>query len=99
MAGRDGQGNTVNPSSKKRDRTIDDALFTMERLGAWLGGAIEDNAWEQAESAYQVAMLHGMLVYLRGQIDTFIALGGDEVGETVANLRATGAQNSADLSS
>jgi hypothetical protein len=37
MAGRDGQGQSFSPGSRKRDRSIDDALRTMERLP--LGGS------------------------------------------------------------
>jgi hypothetical protein len=60
----------------------------MERLAWWLEGAREQNAWQQAEDAVQVAMLHGMLEHLRKEIDAFIAQGGDEVQETVHAFRA-----------
>ncbi len=92
MAGRDGQGESVSPGSRKRDRSIDDALRTMERLAAWLDTANEENAWQQAEDPIQAAMLHGMLVHLRQQIDDLIALGGDELQETVRALRALASQ-------
>ncbi len=88
MAGRDGQGESSSPGSRKRDRNIDDALRTMERLAAWLDTAQEENAWKQAEDPIQAAMLHGMLVHLRQQIDDLIALGGDELQDTVRALRA-----------
>ena len=92
MAGRDGQGERFSPGSRKRDRTIDDALRTMERLAAWLETAKQENAWQQAEDPLQNAMLHGMLVHLRKEIDELIALGGDELQETVRALRALAAQ-------
>jgi hypothetical protein len=92
MAGRDGKGESFSPGSRKRDRTIDDALKTMERLAVWLETANEENAWAQADDPLQTAMLHGMLVHLRQQIEQFIALGGDEVQQTVRALRALAAQ-------
>ncbi len=88
MAGRDGNGNITLPGSKKRDKNIDDALTTMERLAMWLQEAKEQNAWAQAENPYQVAMLHGLLSHLRGEIDTFLESGGDDVRQTVRNMRA-----------
>ena len=88
MAGRNGQGESFSPGSRKRDRSIDDALRTMERLAWWLETAREQNAWQQAEDAVQIAMLHGMLEHLRKEIDAFIAQGGDEVQETVRAFRA-----------
>ncbi len=92
MAGRDGQGETFSPGSRKRDRSIDDALRTMERLSAWLDTAKEENAWKQVDDPIQAAMLHGMLVHLRQEIDNLIVLGGDELQETVQALRALAAQ-------
>lgn len=92
MAGRDGKGESFSPGSRKRDRTIDDALKTMERLAAWLETANDENAWSQAEDPIQTAMLHGMLVHLRQEIDRFVALGGDELQETVRALRALASQ-------
>ncbi len=75
-----------------QDRSINDALKTTERLALWLDTAIEEDAWRQAEDPIQAVMLHGMLVHLREQIDEFIALGGDEVQETVHALRALAAR-------
>jgi hypothetical protein len=92
MAGRNGEGEVFSPGSRKRDRSIDDALKTMERLATWLDKAKEDNAWTQAEDSLQTAMLHGMLVYLRQQIDQLIAMGGDEVEEIARALRTLAAQ-------
>jgi hypothetical protein len=92
MAGRNGQGESFSPGSRKRDRSIDEALKTMERLAAWLETANQENAWQQAEDPIQAAMLHGMLVYLRGQIDQLIALGGDDVLELVRALKTLAAQ-------
>lgn len=94
MAGRDGQGESFSPGSRKRDRTIEDALKTMERLALWLDAAKEENAWRQAEDSLQVAMLHGMLVHLRKEIDQLIELGGEDVQETVRALRTLAAQES-----
>ncbi len=92
MAGRDGKGENFSPGSRKRDRTIDDALKTMERLALWLETAREENVWQQAEDALQAAMLHGMLVHVRQEIDQLIALGGEELLETVRALRTLAAQ-------
>jgi hypothetical protein len=92
MAGRNGQGDSFSPGSRKRDRSIDDALKTMERLAAWLETANEENAWQQAEDPIQAAMLHGMLVYLSRQIDQLIAQGGEELQETVRALKTLASQ-------
>src|SRR5262245_17784986 len=93
MAGRDGQGESFSPGSRKRDRTIDDALKTMERLATWLETASDENAWSQSEDPIQTAMLHGMLMHLRNQIDQFITLGGDELQETIRAVRSLAAQS------
>jgi len=93
MAGRDGQGKSFAPGSRKRDATVDDALKTMERLSLWLEIANQENAWLQTEDPVQMAMLHGMLVHLRQEIDRLIALGGDELDETVKALHTLAAQN------
>jgi hypothetical protein len=92
MAGRDGKGEKFSPGSRKQDRTLDDALKTMERLAAWLETAKQENVWRQTEDPLQAAMLHGMLVHLRQEIDQMIALGGDELQETVRALRTLAAQ-------
>jgi len=92
MAGRDGKGEKFSPGSRKQDRTGDDALRTMERLAAWLETAKQENVWRQTEDPLQAAMLHGMLVHLRREIDQVIALGGDELQATVHALRTLAAQ-------
>ncbi|MGH2522202.1 MAG: hypothetical protein ACRDH2_06835 [Anaerolineales bacterium] len=92
MAGRDGQGQKFSPGSRKQDRTVDDALKTMERLATWLETARRENVWQQTDDPLQAAMLHGMLVHLRQEIDQVIALGGDELHETVRALRTLAAQ-------
>jgi hypothetical protein len=92
MAGRDGKGELFSPGSRKRDRTIDDALKTMERLAAWLDEANQQNLWQQTDSALQVAMLHGMLVHLQQQIERLLASGGPELQETIRALRTLAAQ-------
>jgi hypothetical protein len=92
MAGRDGKGEVFSPGSRKRDRTIDDALKTMERLATWLDEAKQQNIWQQTDSTLQVAMLHGMLVHLRHEIDHLLALGGPELEETVRALRTLAGQ-------
>jgi len=92
MAGRDGKGEKFSPGSRKTDRTVDDALKTMERLAAWLETARQENVWFQTEDPLQAAMLHGMLVHLRHEIEQVIALGGDELQETVHALRTLAAQ-------
>jgi hypothetical protein len=91
MAGRDGKGERFVPGSRKYDRTVDDALRTMERLATWLEKARQENAWVQTDDPMQVAMLHGMLVHLRRQIDEFMALGGEDVQATVRALRTLAA--------
>jgi hypothetical protein len=90
MAGRDGKGEKFVPGSRKADRTVDDALRTMERLAAWLENAFRDNVWGQTEDPLQTAMLHGMLVHLQDGIETVLALGGIDVEETVRALRTLG---------
>jgi hypothetical protein len=92
MAGRDGKGERFVPGSRKQDRTIDDALRTMERLATWLATAEQDDIWRQTEDPLQIAMLHGMLAHLRQQIDSVLALGGDEVQATVRALRTLAVQ-------
>ncbi len=92
MAGRDGKGEKFVPGSRKYDRTVDDALKTMERLAAWLETARQENVWRQTEDPLETAMLHGMLVHLREEIDQLVALGGDELQETVRALRTLAAQ-------
>jgi hypothetical protein len=92
MAGRDGKGEKFVPGSRKQDRTVDDALRTMERLATWLETAERDNVWLQTEDLLQVAMLHGMLVHLNQQIDRLLLLGGDEVQTTIRALRTLAAQ-------
>jgi len=95
MAGRDGKGEKFVPGSRKQDRSVDDALRTMERLATWLAAAEDQGIWHQADDPLQVAMLHGMLVHLRQAIDQLLAQGGDEVNETVRSLRALAAQERA----
>jgi hypothetical protein len=92
MAGRDGQGQGFSPGSRKQDRTIDDALKTMERLATWLEMAKEQNVWSQADDSLQVAMLHGMLTHLRKEIDECLAMGGNEVEEIARTLRTLAMQ-------
>ena len=91
MAGRDGKGEKFSPGSRKYDRSVDDALKTMERLAVWLETAQQDNIWLRTEDPLQAAMLHGMLVHLRQEIDQLIALGGDEVQETIRALKTLAA--------
>jgi hypothetical protein len=92
MAGRDGKGERFVPGSRKADRTIDDALRTMERLSTWLDTARQDNVWQQADDPLQVAMLHGMLTHVRQSIDAVLALGGEEVQAVAQALRSLAAQ-------
>lgn len=94
MAGRDGKGEKFAPGSRKVDRTVDDALRTMERLATWLETAQQQNVWLQTDDPLQAAMLHGMLVHLRQEIDRLVALGGDELHETVKALRTLAVQES-----
>jgi hypothetical protein len=92
MAGRDGDGQSFAPGSRKQDRTVDDALRTIERLAAWIETARQTDVWKQTDDPLQAAMLHGMLVHLREEIDALVALGGDELLETVRALRALAAR-------
>ena len=92
MAGRDGQGEGFSPGSRKRDRTIDDALRTMERLATWLDEAKQANVWRQTDDTLQTAMLHGMLVHLQREIGQLLELGGPELENTVRALRTLAAQ-------
>jgi|GEM_PF-2400091 len=92
MAGRDGQGEVFSPGSRKRDRSVDDALKTMERLGQWLETASQEDVWRQMDDPLQVAMLHGMLFHLHQEIENFLASGGNEVDQTVRALRTLAAQ-------
>ena len=92
MAGRDGQGESFSPGSRKRDRSIDDALKTMGRLALWLETAKAENAWQQADDPLQAAMLHGMLVHLQREIGDLIALGGEDLQETIRALRTLASQ-------
>jgi hypothetical protein len=92
MAGRDGEGQVFSPGSRKRDRTVEDALKTMERLAQWLEMAREEDVWRQMDDPLQVAMLHGMLFHLQQEIEQLLALGGEHVGETIRALRTLAAQ-------
>ena len=92
MAGRDGHGEVFSPGSRKRDRTVDDAWKTMERLGQWLEKAREEDVWRQMDDPVQMAMLHGMLIHLQQEIEQLLALGGEEVHETVMALRTLAVQ-------
>lgn len=86
MAGRDGAGQVFSPGSRGRDRTVDDALKTMERLADWLGRARDENVWAWADPI-TVGMLHGMLVHVRNEINALLEQGGEEVEEIVQGLR------------
>lgn len=92
MAGRDGEGRSFSPGSRKRDRTVDDALITMERLATWLDEAKQVNVWQHTDNALQAAMLHGMLVHLQREIGALLELGGPELQETVQALRTLAVQ-------
>jgi hypothetical protein len=92
MAGRDGEGKVFSPGSRKRDRSVDDALRTMERLATWLDEAKQQNVWRQTDDTLQTAMLHGMLVHLQQEIGQLINMGGPELQETVRALRTLAAQ-------
>ena len=97
MAGRDGEGKKFVPGSRKYDRTVDDALKTMERLAAWLVTAEQENIWQTTEDPLQAAMLHGMLVHLHQEIERLLLLGGDELQETVRALRTLAAAENRDI--
>lgn len=75
-------GNTMMVGTRrKRDTSIEDALKTMERFSDWLGAAHEQNPWQECD-ALNTAMLYGMLLHLREEIDHLIALGGKEARHT-----------------
>ena len=93
MAGRDGKGERFVPGSRKADRTVDDALRTMERLAAWLETAKQADVWQQTEDPLQAAMLHGMLVHLKADIETLLATGGDDLQEIVSAFRTLAVQD------
>ncbi len=95
MAGRDGKGEKFVPSSRKYDRTVDDALQTMERLAAWLENAQQENVWQTLDDPLQAAMLHGMLFHLQHEIDQLIILGGEELQETIQALRTLATRETA----
>lgn len=97
MAGRDGEGQVFSPGSRKRDRTVDDALKTMERLGQWLETARLDGGWQNIDDPLEMAMLHGMLHHLKQEIEQFLAQGGKEVEATVRALRTLATQGQAEL--
>jgi hypothetical protein len=73
----------VGKRRKGRDETVEDAMKTMERFSDWLVLAQEasHNAWLQSDPL-NTAMLYGMLIHLREEIDRVIELGGDEARAT-----------------
>ncbi len=71
----------VGKRRKGRDETIEDAMKTMERFSDWLSDAQQKNPWLQAD-AINTAMVYGMLLHLREEIEQVIALGGDEARAT-----------------
>ena len=62
---------------KGGDRTIEDALKTMERFTLWLQMAQEENVWEEVDPL-QMAMLYRFLEQIDGQINQLLALGGGD---------------------
>ena len=62
---------------KGGDRSIEDALKTMERFALWIQMAQEQNVWEEADPL-QVAMLYRFLEQIDGQINQLLALGGSD---------------------
>mgnify|MGYP001558102152 CR=1 FL=1 len=71
----------VGKRRKGKDESIEDAMKTMERFADWLALAPRQNPWTEAD-VMNTAMLYGMLDHLRREIDTVIALGGDEAQTT-----------------
>ncbi len=73
----------VGKRRKGRDETVEDAMKTMERLSDWLILTREpsQNVWLQNDPL-NVAMLYGMLMHLRDEINNVVALGGDEARQT-----------------
>ncbi len=67
----------VGKRRKGRDDSIEDAFKTMERFSDWLTDSHEKNPWLEAD-AVNAAMLYGMLLHLREEIEKLIALGGED---------------------
>jgi hypothetical protein len=64
-----------------RDETLDDAMKTMERFSDWLAAAQDNSIWLRSDPL-QVAMVYGMFLHLRDEIDRVMAAGGNEARET-----------------
>ncbi len=82
---------------KGRDETVEDAMKTMERLSDWLILARESDTWLQND-ALNTAMLYGMLLHLREEIDRVLTLGGEEARTAYeffakSNLNPTDSKN------
>ena len=88
MAHVDGQGQRFVPGSRKYDRSIEDALQTMERLALWLDRAKHDNIWQELDDPLQIAALHGMLSHLQRETASLIDRGGETAQNTVQQLRS-----------
>lgn len=71
----------VGKRRKGKDESLEDAMKTMERFSDWLSYAQDSatNVWAQSD-AISAAMLYGMLLHLRDEIDQVLASSGDEVG-------------------
>lgn len=67
----------------------------MERLAVWFETAKQENVWQQTVDPLEAAMLHGMLTHLRQEIDQLIALGGDDLQDTIHALRTLAVQEEA----
>jgi len=67
----------VGKRRKGKDESIEDAMKTMERFSDWLVATQEHNPWLETD-AVGAAMLYGMMIHLREEIDRVIASGGDD---------------------
>jgi hypothetical protein len=78
----------IGKSHKGKDESIEDAMKTMERLSDWLVATEEHNPWLETD-AVGSAMLYGMMIHLREEIDRVMALGGG-----ARNVRRTAGERS-----
>ncbi|MBU6359747.1 MAG: hypothetical protein KGS46_06960 [Chloroflexi bacterium] len=92
MAHVDGKGQRFVPGSRKYDRSIEDALQTMERLALWIDRAKQENIWQELDDPIQIAALHGMLSHLQRETEALVTLGGEVAHNTAQQLRTLATQ-------
>jgi hypothetical protein len=74
---------------KGGDRSIEDALKTMERFTLWLQAAQEQNVWEETDPL-QMAMLYRFLEQIDRQINQLLALGGEDARNALELFKLMG---------